>query len=537
MKKSTSHTQPRHFRTIWLLLVCSLLYFALFIFPNATGADTPDMLAIFEVDEFAQYEHAVRMAAGSDNWRDSLRQFLVYQHYFYGYPFYFFSALVLLPLRLLLGSGWAEHTSTIVLVLRQCINVLPNLLSVWLLTYAATQFTSAFRTLALFILLLLVPALTGNSLWWHADGLALLFMALVFCLLRLDGLRFGRYFWLSAVAAGIALGIKYVGGFFVLVIPVYIAIGWRQKTLSPASCLRYAAGFVAVMLGSFVLSNPLLLLPQRADLIATQQLQFEQTSQGILMGRSSFLQNGRLPTWLTENFGSPAFLALLAVALVAGWRKGGEQRAHAALLAAWLLPNLVVMLNASSWRIHYWLPILMPAMTALVFVLPAHLQDLRRPSKTTPRIVLQWALVALLAWQAGMFAVGSGQQYLRGLQRERTSASLQFYRSVQPLLAADAPLHIYRDWKVYFPSQSGLSVFMDWDLGSHDMLNSERPDVLLLERVNVEAYGAEDYLDSAPDPERLEPMHRFYRAALLHQLTGYELVYEDRFGLVFTRSN
>lgn len=535
MKKSSSHTQPRHFRTIWLLLVCSALYFVLFIFPNLSGAQTPDMLAIFEVDEFAQYEHAVRMASGTDNWRDSLREFVVYQHYFYGYPFYFFSALVLLPLRLLLGSGWAEHTSTIVVVLRQLINVLPNLLSVWLLTYAATEFKSSFKTISLFLLMLLLPGLTSNSLWWHADGLGLLFMALVFFFLRVDRLRFGRYFWLSALAAGIGLGIKYVGGFFVFAIPLYLLLGLARKTLTPARFVGYAAGFVALMLAAFVITNPLLLFPPRADLIATQRLQFEQTSQGILMGPSGFLQNGRLPSWLTTNFGSPLFLALLGVAMVVGWRKDGEPRLHAALLTAWLLPNLVVMLNASSWRIHYWLPIMLPAMTALVFVLPERWQDLR-PGPGKARVVLQWALVAFLAWQASQFAVSSGQHYLHNLQREQTSASLRFYRSVQPLLAEQtSPLHIYRDWKVYFPAEDDMSVFMDWDLGSHDMLNSEQPDVLLLERENVEAYGDEDYLASAPDPERLEPMHSFYRAALLDDFSRYQLIYEDDFGLVFLR--
>lgn len=538
MKKTTSNTLLKPSPVVWLLLLCSLLYFVLLIFPNATGAKNPDMLAIFEVDEYAQYEHAVRMATGSNTWQNSLRNFVVYQHYFYGYPFYFFSAVALLPLRALLGTGWVEHTSTIVLVLRQLVNVLPNLLSVWLLTYAATEFKSAFKTTILFLLLLLLPGLTGNSLWWHPDGLALLCMALVFFLLRLDGLRFERYFWLSAVAAGIGLGIKYIGALFVLTIPLYLAIGLYRNRLTFRRLLAYGLGYLALMLAAFALSNPVLLLPERAELIATQRLQFEQTSQGILVGPGSFLQNGRLPTWLTRNFGSPAFLALLVLALAAGWRQSGAARAQAALLTAWLLPNLAVVLNASSFRIHYWLPVMLSAVTSLVFVLPGRWQDLRlRPPATgaTATKLLQWSLLVLLAWQAGQFALHSGQQYQAALRREQTSPSLQFYGVVRPMLAAEAPLHVYRDWKVYFPSQEGLSVFMDWELGSHAMLTTEQPDVLLLERENVEAYGADNYLSIAPDAQRLEPMHRFYRDALLDQLPGYQLVYADGFGLVFMR--
>lgn len=536
MDAHIEHRQ-QHARSVWALLVIGLLYFVLLIFPNFTGAQDPEMLAIFEVDEYAQYEHAVRMASGSDTLLGSLRNFVAYQHYFYGYPFYFFSALVLLPLRLLLGGGWAEHTRVIVLVLRQMINVLPNLLSVWLLTYAATGFKSAFKSVTLFVLMLLLPGLLGNSLWWHADALGLLFMALVFACLRRDALAFRRFFWLAAAAAGVALGIKYIGALFVLTIPTYLLLGCIHKRLSPRQALRHAALFVALMLAVFVLSNPLLLLPQeRAELIANQQLQFEQTSQGILVGRPDFLDNGQLPVWLTSNYGTPLFLALLAAALLAGWLQPAH-RPQAAILSAWLLPNLLVALNASSFRPHYWLPVFLPALTALTFVLPEQPAGwLRRPlnAKTLVRLGVLLALVV----QAGLFVRQDLRQYQDVLGREATSPSLQFYRSTQPRLAAyaaQAPLRIYRDWKVYYPAQPGMDVFMDWDLGSHAMLAAEQPDVLLLERENVQAYGDATYLANAPDPARLEPMHRFYREALLDQLPGYHLLYEDSFGLVFVR--
>ncbi|MBX3005871.1 MAG: hypothetical protein KF821_08630 [Anaerolineales bacterium] len=533
MQKSTSTLSPRH---IGFLLALSLLYFLTLILPNHTGAQNPEMLAIFEVDEFAQYAHAVRMASGSDTLVGSLRNFVAYQHYFYGYPFYFLSALVLLPLRVLLGSGWAAHTSTLVLVLRQCISVLPNLLSVWLLTYAATGFAARLKTIVLFVLLLIVPGLLVNSLWWHADGLALLCVSLVFFCLRRDGLRFGPYFWWAAAAAGLGLGIKYSTAWFVLTIPTYLFLGLRRGRLGRGRALRLAAGFLGVMLLAFVLSNPLLLLPQeRAELLATQRLQFEQTRQGILVGRPAFLEGGRLPTWLTSHYGGGAFLALLGAALLLGWARRAT-RPQAALLSAWLLPALFITFNASSFRPHYWLPVLLPAITALVFVLPDSLADLRRAAGW-PRL-LQWLVLALLGFQAAHFMRTDAGLITSTLQREQNSPSLQFYGAVQAQLAAASPaqpLRIYRDWKVYFPSRAGLEVFMDWELGSLDMLNSEQPDILLLERENVLAYGDAHYLANAPDPARLEPMHRFYRAALLHQLEGYTLMYEDAFGLMFVR--
>lgn len=534
MKKSTSNTLSKQSRVVWLLLACSALYFLLLIFPNATGAQNPDMLAIFEVDEYAQYEHAVRMASGGESVLDGLRKFVAYQHYHYGYPFYFLSGLSLLPLRWLLGSTWAENTQLIVLVLRQFVSVLPNLLSIWLLTYAATEFKSQLRTIVIFLSLLLLPGLLSNSLWWHPDGTGLLFVALVFFFLRLDSLRFGRFFWLAAVTAGLGLGVKYIGGLFVLVIPTYLVLGVKKDRLDKKQAALRAAGFVTLMLATFVLSNPVLLFAgERGEFILRQQIILREASQGIFVSRPAFFQDGRLPAWLTDNFGIGVFLLLLTISLAVGlYRK--DTRTQALLLTAWVLPNLAAVLRASSFRAHYWLPLMMSALTALVFILPERLSDLtRRPVER--KTVLQWAVMALLVAQAGLFIREDVQQFTHTLQREDTSASLQFYRIIEPALAADAPLLIYRDWKVYFPSQTGLSVFFDWELGSHDMLNSERPHVLLLERENVQAYGAANYLETAPDPERLRAMHLFYRDALLNKIPGYELVYEDSFGLMFVR--
>lgn len=537
MKKTTTNSLPKPSRTVWLPLACSALYFVLLIFPNATGAQNPDMLAIFEVDEYAQYEHAVRMASGGENFVASLRKFVAYQHYYYGYPFYFLSGLSLLPLRWFLGSGWAENTQLIVLVLRQFVSVLPNLLSIWLFTYAATEFKSRLRTLTIFALLLLLPGLLSNSLWWHPDGAGLLFVSLVFLFLRLDALHFGRFFWLAAAAAGLALGVKFIGGLFILVIPTYLILGVKKDRITWRQAALRATGFVALMLTTFGLSNPVLLFAgERGELILRQQNILREASEGIFVSRPDFFEGGRLPAWLTDNFGTGAFLLLLAGSLAIGlFRK--DTRPQALLLTSWVLPNLAAVLRASSFRAHYWLPLMLPAITALVFILPERVSTLRsRPFQA--KTVLQWLALAVLVVQASLFLKQDVQEYTHTIQRETTARSLQFYRAVHPLVTSQrtqGEILVYRDVKIYFPSQDGIEVFFDWELGSHAMLNNEQPNVLLLERENVEAYGAANYLDSAPDPDRLHGMHLFYRDALLDEIPGYELAYEDSFGLVFVR--
>jgi 4-amino-4-deoxy-L-arabinose transferase-like glycosyltransferase len=168
--------------------------------------------------------------------------------------------------------------------LRQLINVLPMLAAVLLLVYTWTRFKSVWRALGLFVLLLAVPAVVDNNLWWHPDSLGMLFVALVFFFLDRDNLRFGRNFILAAAFCGVAVGTKYLGVFFVFAIPLYLVWGSLTHKIHWKRSLGLGALFVGVMAAAVVVSNPLLLLPQeRAELISTQVWQFQQTTVGIIM--------------------------------------------------------------------------------------------------------------------------------------------------------------------------------------------------------------------------------------------------------------
>ena len=128
---------PQQRTIIWLTGI-SLLIFVLFIPVNLKGAQDVEMLRAFEIDEYALYPHVIHMLTPGESLYQTLRHFLIYEHYFYGFPFYFFSAMVLLPLRLILGAGWEAHTPVIVLILRQMINVLPMLAAIWILVWLQT---------------------------------------------------------------------------------------------------------------------------------------------------------------------------------------------------------------------------------------------------------------------------------------------------------------------------------------------------------------------------------------------------------------
>lgn len=493
------------------------------------------MLAVFEVDEYAQYPSMDAMLSGGGTFKLAIRNFLVYGHYFYGYPFFFISGLVLFPLRLILGMDWSMHTQLIMLVLRQMVNVLPNLLSALLLTFFTTRLRTFWKSTLIFCLLLLTPALVNNGFWWHPDGLGLLFVSLVLVCLQLDELRYGRFFFIAAVSAGIATGIKYMGLFFFLAIPAYLLIGIRRKTISWRTAALKAALFLAVMLMIIIITNPLLLLPlERAELLSTQIRQFSRTSAGELIGQQPFLEDGRLPSWLTEQYGWLPFLLLIAASLLVGLFKT-EYRPRALLIVLFILPLAVVILSGSLQRAHYWLPVFLPLTASLAFILPDELpHKLKKPLDGLVLLVL-----GMIILQAVIFMRYNVIRFDAMLKREQQSASLAFYQKIKNqvgnILPADQSLSMYRDWKVYYPSDDEVKVFMDWDLASYELIAEKQPDLLLLEQVNVQTYGREDFLSNSADPQRLAPMQQFYTDALKREVNGYRLIYADGFGMVFEK--
>jgi len=256
----------RHRRVVLLVLIlAATAYVLLFVPANLTGAKDANMLATFQVDEWIQYPFLMQMTTPGDTARETLTNFLVYGHYYYGYPFYLTSALAILPLRATLGfaplEATASGTTANMLVLRQ-LSPLFMVIGVLLLVYCWTGFEHLGRSLLVLLLLLTAPAVFDNNLWWHPESLTLLFVALTIFALYRDDLRFGRWFVVAAVACGLAAGTKQSGFWFVLTIAVYLSLRLRSDGLR--ATLKRGLLFLGVMALTLIISNPLLLVPSIA---------------------------------------------------------------------------------------------------------------------------------------------------------------------------------------------------------------------------------------------------------------------------------
>lgn len=520
-------------RTALILFLIGLAYWLIFIPVNLQGAQNADMLAIFEVDEYAQYPNALHMVAQASSLYEGLHNFAVYQHYFYGYPFYFFSGLVLLAGKLLFGSAWLTATPWVVAALRQMINVLPMVLAAGLLTWCVTHFKQRWAALVVFLLMLTLPGVVDNNTWWHPDSLGVLLVAVVYFLLDRDRLRFGLNWKLAALSCGIGLSVKYVGAFFVLSIPLYLFIAWKQKFIAPTQLFKQAGLFVVLMAAGLLISNPLLLLPQeRPEIIRYQILQFSQTNTGIILQQSFAETLAKFWNSLQESFGGILAIVLSLVGILVGLYQP-KTRTLTLLILAWSLPYLLVVVNVSNFRPHYLLPLMLPLLALTAYGLAW--QPAQTQSRGTTRVI--WLAVgALILLNLGQ-AISS---YRTVLNKEANSASIQFYEQVKTNLLpslSSTSLKVYRDWQVYFPAGASIQVEMNWEKASYPLIETLDPDIILLDRREVALYAPEDVVANSVDAGDVAANHAFYADANANQLAGYDLVIEDSFGLAFVKTD
>ncbi len=230
--------------TILILLLLSLFYFFLFIPPHyCCLANYIEMVSVFEPDEAVPLPFVLNMIRPANCFKNALIQFAFYKYYFYGFPYFAYSALLLFPLR------WFEQLGNIQLVmviLRQMVSLFPLLVAIWVLVYLQTRF-KGYRAVLLFIFLVSLPVVFRNNFWWHPDGLAILFAMLAIFFLERDDLCFGKNFYFSAAMCGISAATKGIGLYFFLAIPVYLLLGLFHKKIAFKIIFISALGFLASM--------------------------------------------------------------------------------------------------------------------------------------------------------------------------------------------------------------------------------------------------------------------------------------------------
>jgi len=527
------------------LILLGVIYFALMLFPNFTGAKNINMLAIFEKDEFAQINHVVRMLTPGETLYDTLRHFFVYLHYFYGYPFYLFSAIMLFPYRILAGADWANNIAVIMLLLRQLVSVLPMVISIALMVGMQTKKKSIYQVLGLFVFLLSIPAVLLNNFWWHPDSLAMLLVVLIFFFINKDEFQYGKYFYLAAITCGVAFSVKYSGVFFALAVPTYLIWGIISKKIVWQRALFLALAFVVVIFVALLISNPLLILPQeRQEIISTQQWQFEKTRTGYYSKNPEWnLSTEKINRIVWPYYAQWFTLIIIMISLAKGIASSRFRLINVMILM-YVIPYFLTV-GTSSIRPLYFLPMVIPLASSLVHIFPESISfrsndGEKSRSLAKNRLLLPLLFLILLLAQFYLYVQKDVKIFNDILYREERSLSIAFYDEVENILEEfnidKKPLEIYRDPTAYVPPKSDYEVLMKWQLASYDYINSTQPDVLLLEMDYILAFTKPDAIVTATDREDMIAWQQFYGDAYSDQLPGYSLIFQNEYGVALIRN-
>lgn len=346
-----------------ILAILGLVNFLAFIPFN----HLPDIFGRVNIysDERVIYPDIVKALTPQVNFSATLYAVFESWQWPYGYPYLPISGSVLIIPRLIFGTTFARHIYINIFLLRQFVSVLPMVLALMLAVYLVTSYKSIPISVGMFVFLLLTPGIVKfNYQFWHPDSIILFLILLTFYFLQKDNLRFGRFFYLAAVACGLATAIKVWGLFFFMAIAGYLIAGLLQHKLTFKKLIISGLLFILTMLGTIIISNPPLLSPNSARLalvsLTDQQEKILHGFEGI---DATGYYNTGLMNWL-KYYGKHYmkayffFFAFFALGSGALW---GSKKMLSRFLLAWCVPATIFLVYFSATKnFQYLLQVAIP---------------------------------------------------------------------------------------------------------------------------------------------------------------------------------
>jgi len=421
-------------RILLAVALIGLVYFAVFFFPNALGAKDQSMLLRTSTDEPITYPYVLRMLQDPSSLKDLFVRWVIYGDYHYGWLFYLWSAMVLLPVKAIYGMGFVNHLQLNILLMRQFVSVLPMVLAIIWLVYLQTRFKSWLKTLALLVLMLSIRSVIRmNIQFWHPDALSVLAVVITLFFLERDHLRFGKNFYFAAAACGVSIGIKLAGVFFAGTIAAYIIAGMVKRVLSFKRALLNSGLFLITMVAAVVITNPFLYNQgARADLIKIQTYKNLELSQAIGYPQDYTVDYQKGPehwAWtFRTSFGSWPMLGFVFISLLTGCFWGPNKLLNRLILAYIIPQSLYLFYFVAPKPEQYWLPVMLPMFSAMLslpeaikeFLANKPILKFRRSKLIVPAVTLAVALImsGFLITNITRFYSGFYARYTTGLAIE-----------------------------------------------------------------------------------------------------------------------
>jgi hypothetical protein len=511
---------------VWTLVILAVLIFCVYIIPNQSASGNRAMVSMYEPDEGAIYDVVQRMTLPKGRLDEQILRFILYDFYHYGFPFFGLAGLTALPFRL---TGNFGNTPALMAAMRQIVSVLPSLLGILLLVYMQDRFAT-WRSIALFLLLNLLPGIVRNNLWLHPDGLAFFITTIVIYYLWRDRRQFTKFFFVAAFFCGVLIATKLIGVYFFLTIATLLIMAIVRKELSFGQAVGKGLLFILVMGLGVLAANPFI-FDQHA--LMKYAFTFLREMGEITKGYALVYTTGIAAAFkpMQEAYGQLFFILLIVMALVYGAFRAKDRHLYIILLT-WFIPLTVVVLFVSHFKYQYWLPAIVSGASALYLFLPGNSQAQLSPKLGKPIALLASALILL---QAGLFVPSNYHTLQNKVHQADHDPRISFYESAVNTLSplADKKAHVYYDYRLYMPDTPAWWQETSFEMLEYGYIEDGNFDALFLLKQRILDYTNPNAV--AINPDQLAVARVFYNDAASGTIRNYVLLFEDEVGKVFVR--
>jgi len=512
------------------LIIITIVIFFIFLIPNSRASENIAMVSMFEPDEGIMIPVIRRMLEPKGNFKYFLIHFVLYEYYYYGFPFFALSGVATLPFQL---ADQMDNIPWIMATLRQVVSVLPMLIALLLLVDLHDRFRT-YRSIVLFFFLLVVPAVVKNGFWWHPDGLVLLLSVLVLYFLYRDDHKLGWRFVTAAFFCGVLTATKLVGFYFFLAVGLTIVWSLVKKRVSWKKAILMSVVFLIVMAVAYVIANPFMIFEAHRELyFKTIRKQSTLLSQGY----GIFYKKGLINVWpLMHRYYGEAVFLIVTIGMTIWNILKKENRFLHALILTWFIPLTVSVLTFSHFKYQYWLPVAIPLFANWVTVLPENKEVFKIDSKLI-RKIFRVSFLLIFFIQFILFGVQSTKMMIDRTYRKERNDTFVFYELAMEQLEpiGEDRVYAYYDYRLYMPEKENWQTETAFKMLDYDHITSKNFDILFLLEQRMRDYTNPNAVGI--DLESFARAQEFYRDALEGNINGYCLLLRTETAHLYVRED
>jgi hypothetical protein len=522
----------------WLVMpLIAVLYLIIMAPMSWSGASNDKMLAVFNLDEYAQYQDILYRV---ESWN-----LFEYREVQYGQLFVLISFVVAEFFHGVSSfTGKWDITAASIFTLRE-LCIASYAVGCIALVKVFFDDCSEIRKIIIYAVLLLVAGGFTLNNQWKPDQFV--FLACMLGLLWISksiaqpanrkALFFGVFFF------GLAAGLKAYGWFaapliVVATVLVYGVAYFREIKNILTVGAKLGLGFIA----GFLVGQPVMVWPPYAWEVFNRLLISisNTTVANEQIPISKYLTDATIKNWyvnaLHTYYGHWLFLCLVIFAVLAGFIFSKTRRSSYMTVLLWFVPLSIYIITQVrlTGEQRYWAPICMPMIAGALCAVLTTFDYLRNKYA---KIAVIFCALAILIPQMLFFVREDVETWRKSVGREETAPSILFFNKIWRTWLSKLPSGksyiVFRDPYIYFPYISGMKVRMVYKETEYKDINAQPTDILLLQVDYIKAYASNENLELKKSSARLWGTYTFYSDARDDKVKGFKKIYQDGFGMFF----